>query len=218
MKVYFISGMAADSRVFRYIQLPEGFEAVFLDWITPGEGESLASYALRLAQRIDTSQPFVVVGLSFGGMLATEIAKHYTPAATCLISSIPVSSHLPRYFRTAARLNLHKIVPVSFIKTSAAAKRFFTDEKPEDKKLLWQIIRDSDTRFIRWSMQAVLSWQNETVPQPIWHIHGDRDDILPVKYTRPTHTVSKAGHLMVMSQPEPVNDWLRNVLLSIKYN
>jgi hypothetical protein len=75
MKAYFISGMAADARVFRHIRLPEGYEPVYLDWIDPVPHESLRSYALRLAERIDKNHPFILLGLSFGGMLGTEIAK-----------------------------------------------------------------------------------------------------------------------------------------------
>ena len=216
MKVYFISGMAADKRVFHRIQLPPGFETVYLDWITPLKQESLPSYAMRLATNIDTTEPFVLVGLSFGGMLATEIAKQYQPVATILISSVPVSGHLPGYFRAAAKLKLHRIVPVSLLKTSAAAKRFFTRERADDKKLLWQIINESDTSLIKWSMHAILNWQNETVPQPVYHIHGTRDEILPIRYTQPTHTIAKAGHMLVMTRPEEVNEILSNVLAYVK--
>lgn len=204
--------MAADERVFKYIQLPEGFEIVHLTWITPLKEESLPSYAARMAERIDTTQPFVLVGLSFGGMLVTEIAKRFPPVKTILISSVPVSKHLPGYFRVAAALRLHKVVPIGLVKTSARLKRFITREKSEDKKLLWEIIKSSDPAFIRWSMEAVLKWKNEDMPQPILHIHGTRDEILPARYTTPTHIIPKAGHLMIMTQPDEVNQILHKAL------
>jgi pimeloyl-ACP methyl ester carboxylesterase len=212
MKVYFISGLAADRRVFKHIQLPQGYEAVFLDWIKPEKDESLPSYALRLAAAINRHEPFALVGLSFGGMLAVEIAKQYQPAVTFLISSVPVSTQLPGYFRMAGKLGLHKIVPISLIKTSSATKRFFSRENNEDKKLLWQIINESDMDLIRWSMHAILSWQNDVVPQKIWHIHGTHDEVLPVKYTHPTHTVPKEGHMLVMTRPDVVNNLLAEAL------
>ena len=218
MKVYFISGLAADKRVFRHIQLPEGCEAVYLDWISPEKDESLPSYALRLAASINRKEPFALVGLSFGGMLATEIAKQYKPAVTILISSVPVSTQLPGYFRMAGKMGLHKIVPISLLKTSAATKRFFTRENNEDKKLLWQIINESDTGLIRWSMHAILNWQNETIPHPVWHIHGTRDEILPVRYTHPTHTIPKEGHMLVMTSPNVVNEFLAKALLESTVN
>jgi pimeloyl-ACP methyl ester carboxylesterase len=212
MKVYFISGLAADKRVFKHIQLPEGCDAVYLDWISPEKDESLSSYALRLAESINRQEPFALVGLSFGGMLATEIAKQYKPAVTVLISSVPVSTQLPGYFRMAGKMGLHKIVPISLLKTSAATKRFFTRENKEDKKLLWQIINESDTGLIRWSMHAILNWQNETIPPSVWHIHGTRDEILPVRYTNPTHTIPKEGHMLVMTNPHEVNAFLAKAL------
>ncbi|HEX6430497.1 MAG TPA: alpha/beta hydrolase [Niastella sp.] len=212
MKVYFISGLAADKRVFRHIQLPAGCEAVYLDWISPEKEESLPSYALRLAASINREEPFALVGLSFGGMLATEIAKQYKPVVTVLISSVPVSAQLPGYFRIAGKMGLHKIVPISLLKSSAATKRFFSRELMEDKKLLWQIINESDTGLIRWSMHAILNWQNETIPHPVWHIHGTRDEVLPVRYTHPTHTIPKEGHMLVMTSPQIVNEFLAKAL------
>ena len=213
MKVYFISGLAADKRVFRHIQLPEGFEAVYLDWIQPEKDESLPQYALRLADNINKEEPFALVGLSFGGMLATEIAKQYQPAVTILISSVPVSNQLPGYYRIAGKLRLHKILPVSLIKTSASVKRFVSREHAEDKKLLWQIIHESDTGLIRWSMNAILNWHNETIPQSVWHIHGTKDEILPVRYTNPTHPIPKEGHMLVMTRPDAVNAFLKKALM-----
>jgi pimeloyl-ACP methyl ester carboxylesterase len=198
--------------VFRHIQLPKGCEAVHLNWISPEKEESLPSYALRLAASINREEPFALVGLSFGGMLATEIAKQYKPAVTILISSVPVSTQLPGYFKMAGKMGLHKIVPISLLKTSAATKRFFTRENNEDKKLLWQIINESDTGLIRWSMHAILNWQNEIIPHPVWHIHGTRDEVLPVRYTHPTHTIPKEGHMLVMTSPQVVNEFLAKAL------
>lgn len=215
MKVYFISGLAADKRVFKYIELPEGCEAVYLDWISPEKDESLPSYALRLASTINKEEPFALVGLSFGGMLATEIAKQYQPVVTILISSVPVSAHLPGYFKVAGKMGLHKIVPISLLKSSAATKRFFTRELMEDKKLLWQIINESDTGLIRWSMNAILNWQNDIIPQPVWHIHGTRDEVLPVRYTHPTHTIPKEGHMMVITCPQIINEFLAKALTTV---
>ena len=212
MKAYFISGMAADERVFKYVRLPEGYEVVHLTWITPQKEESLPSYALRMAERIDTREPFVLVGLSFGGMLVTEIAKRFPPVKTILIASVPLSSHLPGYFRVAAVLRLHKVVPIGMVKTAARLKRFITNEKSEDKKLIWEIINNSDPAFIRWSMEAILKWKNEEMPQPVLHIHGTRDEILPARYTTPTHVIPKAGHLVVMTRPDEVNTILYNAL------
>ncbi len=202
--------MGADNGIFRKIHLPSQFEPVNLDWIPPRRGESLKDYAFRLGRSIDTTAHFIIIGLSMGGMLAVEMAKQYHPRQTILISSIPCSGELPPYFRVASRLGLHRLIPISLIKQAAIFKRLFTSESPEDKQYLRKVIRESNPGFIRWAMEAVLQWQNnETIGNYI-HIHGSRDEILPLRYTHPTHVIRGGGHLMVLSHSNAINAILRN--------
>jgi pimeloyl-ACP methyl ester carboxylesterase len=212
MKVYFISGLAADSRVFKYIQLPAHCEPVFLEWIKPIKNESLQDYSLRLAERIDANEKFAIIGLSMGGMMASEIACRLNPVITILISSVPSSKHLPFYFKVLGALKLDKAVPISLVKSAAVVKRFFTAETDDDKKMIRQIIKDSDNYFIRWAMEAILKWQHETVPSSYIHIHGTRDAVLPMRFTKPTHIINKAGHLMIMTNAQEINDILEETL------
>ncbi len=214
MKVYFICGLAADSRVFKHIQLPVGYEQVCLDWIRPEKGEPLSDYALRLAADIDTKQPFALVGLSMGGMIAVEIAKRLKPATTILISSIPSAAHLPKYYRLASRLHLHQLIPITVIQKASVLKRAFTTETTEDKVMLKDMIRKSDPYFIRWAMEAVLTWKNTEVPEGVVQIHGGRDAILPKRYTKPTYIIDSGGHLMIMNRAEEINEILKEVLES----
>ncbi len=212
MKVYFISGLAADSRVFKHIKLPANCVPVFLEWIAPLKKESLQNYAIRLAGGIDASEPFAIIGLSMGGMITTEIARQYNPAATILISSIPGSSDLPFYFKAAGKLRLHKMVPVAAVKSAAKYKRVFTRETSEDKKMLLSIIQDSDNKFIYWAMDAILQWKSKKPSFPYIHIHGTRDEVLPMRFTQPTHIIKKGGHLMIMTRAREINLILKDAL------
>jgi pimeloyl-ACP methyl ester carboxylesterase len=212
MKVYFVSGLAADGRVFKNIQLPAHCEPVYLEWIDPLKKESLKSYALRLAESINANEPFALIGLSMGGMISAEIAGRYKPVITILISSVPSSKQLPFYFKAAGKLRLHKMVPVSLVKSAAKYKRLFTSESEEDKEILRGIIQDSDTKFINWAMGAILKWRSESVLTSYIHIHGTKDEVLPMRFTKPTHIISKGGHLMVMNRAAEINAILNEVL------
>lgn len=216
MKTYFISGLGADNRIFHHIQLPQGFEPVYLDWIKPRQNESLHDYASRLAERIDPSEQFILVGLSMGGMMAVEIAKRYHPQLTILLSSVSCSAHLPFYFRIAAKLRLHKMVPVSLLKSASFIKRFFTAEKNEDKKLVRQLIRDTDPAFIRWAINAILHWDCKDFSGQYIHIHGSTDMILPIRFAKPTHIIANAGHMMVLTKAMEINQILEAALSRIK--
>lgn len=211
MKVYFISGLAADSRVFKHIQLPSHCEPVFIEWMGPLKNESLADYAKRMASVIDTNQDFSLVGLSMGGMIVTEIARQFKPSKTVLISSVASPAQMPVYFKWIYKIRAHKLVPVSIVKSAAIMKRFFTAETPDDKSTLKEIIRDSDPRFIKWAMDAILSWKTDSTPEHYFHIHGTRDEVLPFRYVKPTHVIEKGGHLMVMTRAKEINRILEEI-------
>ena len=86
-------------------------------------------------------------------------------------------------------------------------KRDFTPDTKADKILLRQIVADSDPRFIRWAMGAVLQWKNEKIPSRLWQIHGSKDGNLPLRYTRPTHILQGGNHLMIMSRAAEINQF-----------
>lgn len=213
MNVYFISGLGSDRNIFKHIQLPSICEAVYIDWIPPEKAESLPQYAMRLAAKINTAEDFALMGLSFGGMLAIEIAKEFKPAHVILISSVPTHKNLPPYFHWAGALHLHKVIPVSFIKNVALMKRLFSAETADDKKMLKAMIRKIDIGFMRWALNAILTWKNTDIPLNLIHIQGTKDEILPMRYTKPTHLIAQGGHLMVLNRAAEINTILKQVLV-----
>ena len=212
MKVYFISGIAADHRAFKHIRLPEGFETVFINWINPLKNESLGDYATRLSQVINTGEPFCLIGISLGGIIASEIATRCRPKATIIIGSVPVFSELPPYYGWVRRLRVHKLVPGALYKYAAIAKHYFTREAAEDKKDIFRMVRATDSGFIRWGINAVLNWTNEQKPESFTHIHGTRDEVFPFSFTNPTHVIPRGDHMLVISHPEEINTIISQVL------
>lgn len=200
------------------MRLPEGFQMKFVEWIPPHADETLPGYAMRLTQQMDTTRPFALVGMSLGGIMSVEIAKHFPVIATIIIGSVPVAAQMPRYYSVARSLNLATLLPASFFKTTAVIKRLFTKEKREDKELIRQVIRDGDPIFIKWALNAVLHWNNEEIPQPLWHIHGTRDEVFPWWLTKPSHTIEKGGHMLVMTHAKEVNAILRDILQNIPHS
>lgn len=205
-RIYLISGLGADLRAFRKLKFPAGFEIVYLDWIAAMDKESLEHYALRLAVAIDTSAPFYLIGLSFGGMLAVEIAKKLKPVHTFLISSTPIYKQLPWYFRTAGQLHLQKLVPVKLMqKGNRAGLRFLGARSIEEKRLLKQLVLDSDPIFMKWALTAILSWRNTEKPTHLTHIHGNADYILPSRYYTPDLVIEGGSHFMIYAKAEEIS-------------
>jgi pimeloyl-ACP methyl ester carboxylesterase len=212
MNVYFISGLGADERAFQRIVLPERFAIRHLAWKPPLRGETMNAYARRLARGIDTSQPFGLVGLSFGGMIAVEMNAFLSPARTVLLSSDYTRRHLPFYVQWIGRLRLHRAVPPSWLKRfPAGAHWFFKTRTAAEKNLLNQFLHDADEGFLHWAIDAVLTRKNTVLPPNCIRIHGDSDKVLP-HYEGADAVIRSGGHFMVLTKGREISSLLEQYL------
>ena len=212
MKAYFISGLGADRRAFSRIHLPSGYEAVYLEWIKPDGDESLPDYARRFSQLIDAREDFVLIGLSFGGMLASEIGKILSPKKIIIISSLATNREQPWYFRWAAKFGLHRLISPAIYRRATLLHRFMGAGDKEMKAIVYSYVKNADPGFIRWSLDAVVHWDHPVRHPNLVHIHGSRDHLLPCRYVHADYIVDKGGHLMIMNHASEVNNILEKVL------
>jgi pimeloyl-ACP methyl ester carboxylesterase len=213
MNVYFISGLGADRKAFERLRLPAHCSIHHLDWIPPGKGESLNSYAKRLSAAINTTQPFAVVGLSMGGMLAATMTRFLPPHKTVLISSIACNKEFPPLLKFSRLTRLHYLLPLFLLRRpNFAAYWLFGAKTRGERRLLHYLISNSDPRFIRWAIGAIVSWQDCERPGFVYQIHGDSDRMLPAGYTKPDVIIKKGSHFMVWTKAGEVSRILAEVL------
>ncbi|MFK7756153.1 MAG: alpha/beta fold hydrolase [Flavobacteriales bacterium] len=204
MKIYALGGLGADKRTFTYFNL-KNHELVCLDWIVPLTDETLEQYAVRYNQLIPSGQHLALLGVSFGGMIMTEVAKLRNPEHTILISSVTTASELRWVYRAAGKLNLDKLVPYSFlVKSGRVAHYLFGVKLMKDKELLKSILDDMDPRFLRWAIRVILSWDNEK-PIHALRIHGTSDRVLPISKDKITHPFKKGGHFIIVNEAESIS-------------
>ena len=213
MNVYFISGLGADRKAFERLQLPSHFSIHHLDWIKPLNKESLNDYAKRLAAAIDTSAPFSIVGLSMGGMIAAVMGMFLQPYKTILISSIGSIAEFPPLFKMARATKVYKLVPVFVLRwPNPVLYRMFGAATTEEKEVINHLISHADPYFIKWAIEAILTWTNTKRPPHLFHIHGSTDKILPVKYTYPDVVIDGGSHFMVWTKAGEVSKVLAEAL------
>jgi pimeloyl-ACP methyl ester carboxylesterase len=213
LTIYFISGLAADRQMFRKLQLPDAFRIVHLAWQEPERGETMLEYCQRFVAFIDRAEPFALVGLSYGGMIAVELSRMVQPRHTIILSSCGSSLELPPFLRMAGALALHKIFNVRFLKIpSPYAYWLFDTKTEEEKELLRDILKSASVPYLRWAVRCILKWKRKEKPEGIYHIHGSKDRVLPVRYTKPDAVVEGGGHFMVFGMAETVSSLLRDRL------
>ncbi len=211
-KVYFISGLGADKRVFSFLE-HNGYEPVFLSWIDPLKNESLESYAQRLRKQVPEDFP-TIVGISFGGMLLTEMAKHDAGIKGIIISSNKIAAEFPSWLRIGKYLPLYKWAPAGISKKMMLSNTWILGgKKPEHEKLLKQIIRESDMQFTKWAIGAILRWKNSVIPENIIHIHGTADKLLPCRLVKANYIIKNGTHVMTMDQHAEVSALLHKLVL-----
>jgi pimeloyl-ACP methyl ester carboxylesterase len=214
MNVYFISGLGADRRAFERLSLSDKYAVHYLDWIEPIKNESLNEYARRLSASIDTSQPFSIIGLSMGGMIACAMTDFLHPYKTVLISSIGCNKEFPPLLRFAKKTKAYKLLP-RFIfrsKNLGVIQRLFGTKARNEKALIRYFISQTSPRFMKWAIDAIVNWQNCERPKQIFHIHGNADKMFPIKYTKPDAVIDKGSHFMVWTKAGEVSKILEQAL------
>ena len=210
-RIYLFSGLGADHRVFQLLDFSK-YSVTFIDWIIPKETDTLETYCKKLTSQIQDKRP-ILVGLSFGGIIAVEVAKQIETEKIVLIASAKRSSEIPFYFRILGFFRINKIIPVSLLKTSNFLTFWFFGAKTEyEKKLLRQILQDTNAVFLQWAINQIVNWKNKEVPKNLIHIHGTADKILPIQFIKADKRVNTGGHFMTLNQVEVLNKLLSEAI------
>lgn len=130
--IYCISGLGADERVFSKFKFPQ-YEIHYIKWITPEKNESIESYAKRIIHQIHHDEP-ILIGLSFGGIMCVEIARHIKIALIIIISSIKLNNEMPLWMQLAGRLKLNRLMPMRSFKLIEPLENFNLGVKTKEEK------------------------------------------------------------------------------------
>lgn len=213
MKIYQISGLGANQKAFKYLKLNPDFEMVYLPWIQPEKGESLDHYAQRMAEKIDPTEDFILMGLSFGGIIAQEINRFLEPQQNLLISTVKTRSELPAYMKFSSKTNLHRLVPSKFISSdngiSYAIFRNIYDAKMPN---LNEFFEYRDPYYLKWSMDRIVNWQNNVEMKTYVHYHGTKDIVFPYSKIKNAQKIEGGTHVMVMQKARKLSELINQEL------
>ncbi|WP_291962009.1 alpha/beta hydrolase, partial [Maribacter sp.] len=175
MKIYAISGLGADQRVFEHLNLD--VELIALDWITPHKNESIKVYAKRLSEVIETDDEFCLIGVSFGGLIATEIGKILSPIKIVLISSVQTKYELRSIYKWVGNSKIIKLIPTALFNPPKIIAKYLMGA--HNSKLFYEILYDTDVSFVKWALQEFTAWQNTITSTKVLKINGTKDKLIP---------------------------------------
>ena len=115
--IYFVPGLAAGKEIFENINLPEStYTLHVISWLIPSKKETIAQYAKRMAAFV-TEKNAVLVGVSFGGLVAQEMSVFLELKKLIIISSIKTKFELSLKFKLTGVLKLYKLIQTSLFLT-----------------------------------------------------------------------------------------------------
>ena len=207
MKLYGISGLGADKRVFEYLDLD--CKLIPIEWIEPLKNETIESYSIRISKSINREEDFGIMGVSFGGLVAVEISKRLNPKLMILISSAETRLELRLIYRIIGKTKLLKLIPqFLFDPPRIIADWIFG---AVNKKLLNQILNDTDLYFAKWAVNQLTNWSNiEKLSNPVLKIGGTHDKLIPPNKNQ--RLIEKGEHFMIVDRADEISQIINEII------
>lgn len=210
-------GLAASAAIFERITLPEDiFEMHLLEWEIPLANEPLNEYARRITKKIRHENP-VLIGVSFGGILVQEMAKYIDARKVIIISSVKSNLEFPRRLKIAKATKAYKLIPMSLIlNLENLAKFSFGDKINHRIKLYEKFLSVRDIGYLEWAVEKVILWDRTVADEHVIHIHGDMDDVFPMRCITDCIMVKGGTHVMILNKYKWLNANLPAIILESK--
>ena len=213
MIVYLIPGQGADSRQFEKLKLTQDYEIRNVEYFTPEKHCGMKEYAKELSHQIDTTKEYILIGVSLGGMLASELGDFLFPEKIILISSAKCRNELPGRYRFQKVIPLNKLFPAGMIKWGAKILQPIVEpDSKTDKAFFKDMLDKKDPLFLKRTVAMIINWEKQEYRKDIIHIHGDNDHTIPSKNVNSNYLISEGSHMMVFTRADEVSDLINSIL------
>lgn len=236
-RLILLPGLGADFHLF-LPQLKAFEDSIIPAWIEPtGPREALRLYAARFTEHLrregQLDRPFALVGFSFGGQVAMEIARYLLmrrassegeitlPAGIVLVSACRSRDAVTNKF--VRRVKLGNFVPKPLVRPTdrLIAPRFAKANRLDQQQTRWlrEMTRTLDPTMLKWGGNATVDWnlvadEARAVEReiPILQIHGEEDTTVPDTLREADVTIAGGRHLIQWTSAEHVNERIADFL------
>ena len=212
-RIFFIPGLGANEMVFNNIG-ELGIDKINVKWLQNLEDETINEYSLRLIDKYGLRQDDLIAGLSFGGVLAQEIARILDHREVVLISSFRDIKDLRSVYRFGLRTGIYKLAPSFRIPVIDEIVAYnVNSENQESKPIIKQMLDETDYQLLKWSLEKIA--QLPSKPDDNFRIHniiGNKDKILRTWKNENTTIIDGGSHFMVYEKADEVTTVIRTAL------
>ena len=166
-----------------------------------------------MSERV-TAVDSVLIGVSFGGVLVQEMAKHIQVRKVIIVSSVKSRNELPLPMKMARTTNAHKLLPTQWINNLDALALFAFGKGIQKRLKLYQkYLSERNPDYLDWSIDTLVHWDQEEADASVIHIHGKKDTVFPMKYLSKPFIAIEGGHAAIITSAQWFNSELPKLLL-----
>jgi|GEM_PF-577733 len=213
--IYLVHGQGSDQRLFDSLQFDTSrFEIRFLNYSTPSKGATMNAFAHELAQQIDTTVPFILVGTSLGGMLCCEMQEFLHPEKVILISSATNRNELPFRYRFQRAVPLYAIFPPRLLIGGAKMMQPLVEPDRKHNKVTFKsMLAGKNGIYMKRTIRMIIRWERTADAGKTIRIHGTNDHTIPIRnIDKPTYVIKKGSHMITLTRAEEISGFLREIL------
>ena len=208
--VYCIGGIASSGLVFDNLELNATLH--YLPWTIPYKNESLRDYACRMGEGM-LHPNSIVVGVSFGGIVAQEISQVIPVDKVIIISSVKSQKEFPLFLKFLKMVPLHRIIKPSLLLKYEVYKYFLRNGKKMER-LKRKYMTFTEDRYLNWAVDNIINWDPQYMVKNIYHLHGDRDTTFPISKIRDRIVIKGGTHLMIIKNHKQISQKVNEIILS----
>ena len=213
MKLYIISGLGADYKVLEHLTFNENIKVHFIKWLMPEKNEDFSHYVGRMAEPIDASEPFYLLGYSFGGIIAQEIHKIKRAQKIVILGSIKSHREKSGIIKFGHKTSFPRYLPpFLFDSKSKLVYGFIRKFVDSNSSKIMEYFRVDDPYYLKWSLEKIADWQFDE-QEDVIQILAEKDIVFPPKYSKPNYIVKKGTHLFPATKPKEVSKILNEIFI-----
>ena len=148
----------------------------------------------------------ILIGISFGGVVAQEMSCFLKLKKLIIISSVKSANEIPFKLKILKRIPVYRLIPRRFLESTKTIVRYGLGVKSTNKLNLYQkYLSINDTQYLKWAIKQMVGWERENEIDNVIHIHGDKDPIFPIRRIKNCIVVPGGTHIMLITKFKLLN-------------
>ena len=208
--IWCIGGLGSNAMHFR--ALKRHFPAARIIDLPKAKGKWGWEEYLQSFLKTQEEKPDLILGFSFGGLLAQRLQSHFPQAKMVLVNSITRRSQLPPLVRFLAAMRIHRAIPMALFHARNPISRWILKQLfGSAAGLFVGMMKEAGPYTCRFALRAVFELEPFT-GRVDYRIHGEQDQLFPIQYIKEPYVLLQGGHFLWLSEGETIAKYCADLL------